>query len=143
MSEKARLTGDVGSKGCTRGSTSSCTRRLPNFSNQAHLMEVERRVCNHEHQPGTRGTLLSPPPYPFPRPDRQERWALHCLYKSTNGPGWACDDGWANLFEGSVSSIFGVAAEKGRVTKISLGMNNMEGLLSDSDTMIPVPHKGC
>jgi len=67
-------------------------------------------------------------PPPLPRPERQERWALHCLYKSTNGPGWACHDGWDNVFEGSVSSMLGVSAEKGRVTKISLGMNNMEGL---------------
>ncbi|CAN0266102.1 unnamed protein product, partial [Scytosiphon promiscuus] len=53
--------------------------------------------------------------------------ALHCLHESTNGPLWICDEGWDNVLTGSLSSVYGVSAESGRVTKISLGSNNLEG----------------
>ncbi|CAM9486408.1 unnamed protein product [Scytosiphon promiscuus] len=63
-------------------------------------------------------------------PKRQERLALHCLYRSTNGEQWACNKGWNNLFEVDPSSLYGVSTEGGRVTKISLGANNLDGKLS-------------
>ncbi|CAM9167392.1 unnamed protein product, partial [Hapterophycus canaliculatus] len=62
-------------------------------------------------------------------PERQERWALHCLYRSTNGPGWACKEGWGSLFEGDLSRTYGVSTVDGRVTKISLGANDLDGRL--------------
>lgn len=52
---------------------------------------------------------------------------MHCLYTSTDGPAWACSEGWDNLFETDLSSLYGVSAEAGRVTKISLGANNLDG----------------
>ncbi|CAM9404265.1 unnamed protein product, partial [Hapterophycus canaliculatus] len=61
------------------------------------------------------------------RPQRQEKLALHCLYRSTNGGGWACSKGWDNLFEVNTSSLYGVTCEGGRVTKICLGANNLDG----------------
>ncbi|CAN0197450.1 unnamed protein product [Scytosiphon promiscuus] len=63
------------------------------------------------------------------QPERQERWALHCLYRRTNGPGWACNDGWNNLFEGDLSRTYGVSTVGGRITKISLGANDLDGRL--------------
>eukprot|EP00903_Cladosiphon_okamuranus_P015921 g14706.t1 len=62
-------------------------------------------------------------------PERQEKWALHCLYQSTEGSEWACNEGWENLFEADPSSLYGVSTENGRVIKISLGSNNLEGRL--------------
>ncbi|CAN0135233.1 unnamed protein product [Pylaiella littoralis] len=64
-----------------------------------------------------------------PSPERQEKWVLQCLYESTNGQGWACNLGWDNLFHGNLSDLFGVSTEDGRVTKISLGANNLIGTL--------------
>lgn len=61
------------------------------------------------------------------RPERQEKMALHCLYKSTDGPGWACNEGWDSVFDSNLSTLYGVSTEAGRVTKISLGANNLEG----------------
>lgn len=61
------------------------------------------------------------------RPERQERLALHCLYRSTDGEGWACRKGWDNLFEVDPSSLYGVSTEGRRVTKICLGANNLDG----------------
>eukprot|EP00752_Nemacystus_decipiens_P005433 g4924.t1 len=63
------------------------------------------------------------------KPERQEKWALHCLYQSTEGSGWACNEGWDNLFETDLSALYGVSTHEGRVTKISLGANNLEGRL--------------
>lgn len=60
-------------------------------------------------------------------PQRKEKWALYCLYRSTDGPAWACSEGWRNLFEADLSSLYGVSTDKGRVTKISLGANNLDG----------------
>lgn len=62
-----------------------------------------------------------------PRPQSQEKWALHCLYKSTEGPGWLCSEGWDGVFDANLSSLYGVSTEAGRVTKISLGANNLDG----------------
>eukprot|EP00903_Cladosiphon_okamuranus_P021042 g19334.t1 len=62
-------------------------------------------------------------------PQRKEKWALYCLFRSTNGPAWACSEGWDTLFESDLSSLYGVSTDKGRVTKISLGANNLEGRL--------------
>eukprot|EP00752_Nemacystus_decipiens_P012746 g11287.t1 len=62
-------------------------------------------------------------------PERLEKWALYCLYKSTGGPGWACNKGWNSLFDTGLASLYGVSTAGGRVTKISLGANNLEGHL--------------
>eukprot|EP00752_Nemacystus_decipiens_P005427 g4919.t1 len=62
-------------------------------------------------------------------PERREKLALHCLYRSTEGPGWVCSEGWDGVFEANLSSLYGVSTEAGRVSKISLAANNLEGRL--------------
>lgn len=53
---------------------------------------------------------------------------MHCLYKSTGGPGWACNEGWDRILEANLASLYGVSTTAaGRVTKVSLGANNLEG----------------
>lgn len=61
------------------------------------------------------------------RPERQDRMALYCLYNSTNGECWACKNGWDSVLSGDLSTVFGVTTEEGRVTKINLGCNNLDG----------------
>lgn len=57
--------------------------------------------------------------------------ALHALFKMTNeGAGWACKKGWDSVLEGDSSALFGVSTEGGRVTKISLGANGLEGAVT-------------
>ena len=92
-----------------------------------------RFVCGREETPLSDDDMLSRfalVTFPFLRPERQEKWALHCLYKSTEGQAWACNEGWETLFEANISALYGVSTEAGRVTKISLGANNLEGAFS-------------
>ncbi|CAM9617024.1 unnamed protein product, partial [Ectocarpus fasciculatus] len=60
-------------------------------------------------------------------PERQDKQALHALYSSTNGPRWACNEGWDTLLETPLSCLYGVTTEGGRVTKICLGANGLDG----------------
>lgn len=53
---------------------------------------------------------------------------MHCLYNFTEGPAWTCSEGWDRVFEAELSSLYGVSTKGGRVTKISLGANNLEGV---------------
>lgn len=65
------------------------------------------------------------------RPQRLDKVALHALFKNTNeGAGWACKKGWGSVLEGDSSALFGVTTEGGRVTKISLGANGLEGAVT-------------
>ena len=51
--------------------------------------------------------------------------ALVALYNSTNGQGWGNNEGW--LTDKPVSEWFGVTADSGRVTRLSLGYNQLSG----------------
>ncbi|CAM9291741.1 unnamed protein product [Ectocarpus sp. 4 AP-2014] len=62
-------------------------------------------------------------------PERQDKQALHALYSSTNGPKWACNEGWDTLLETPLSCLYGVTTDGGRVTKICLGANGLDGRL--------------
>lgn len=100
----------------------------------AKLLLFDCCCCFSPQEPSAEITA-APVPYlpswpvtPLFRPLKKQKWALHCLHKSTEGPGWACSEGWDRLFEADLSSLYGVSAEEGRITKISLGANNLEGL---------------
>ncbi|CBJ31183.1 Hypothetical leucine rich repeat protein [Ectocarpus siliculosus] len=62
-------------------------------------------------------------------PERQDKQALQALYSSTNGPKWACNEGWDTLLETPLSCLYGVTTEGGMVTKICLGANDLDGRL--------------
>lgn len=60
-----------------------------------------------------------------------EREALIAFYKMTNGDGWKNNSGWCS--EKPISSWYGVSTdEKGRVTYIDLGRNNLIGRLPEN-----------
>lgn len=71
------------------------------------------------------------------RPERQEKLALHSLFQATNGQGWMCKEGWETVFECDPSSCYGVTTEDGRVTKICLGCNNLDGTFFFARHAIP------
>ena len=54
-----------------------------------------------------------------------DKAALIALYHSTNGPQWTKNKGW--LTDAPVSEWFGVTVEDGRVTKLELIENNLQG----------------
>ncbi|CAN0348246.1 unnamed protein product, partial [Scytosiphon promiscuus] len=57
-----------------------------------------------------------------------DREALLVLYRSTNGPGWEKKRGWdtrADLYKWHGVEV----NDQGRVVKLSLGSNNLEGIL--------------
>ncbi len=111
----------VDTRGCSRGGLlvfEATGRRVSIHTNLDVKVLSPREPTNALHP------LVLPP---LPRPERKERFALHCLHKSTNGSEWTCDQGWSDVLKGKLSSVYGVSVENGRVTKISLGANNMEG----------------
>ena len=60
-----------------------------------------------------------------------EREVLIAFYKMTNGDGWKNNSGWCS--EKPISSWYGVSTdEKGRVTYIDLGRNNLIGRLPEN-----------
>ncbi|MBN2414170.1 T9SS type A sorting domain-containing protein [candidate division KSB1 bacterium] len=54
----------------------------------------------------------------------QDSLALVALYNSTNGANWTNNTGWLT---GPVSSWYGISITEGRVSKINLHNNNLEG----------------
>ncbi|CAN0325471.1 unnamed protein product [Scytosiphon promiscuus] len=61
--------------------------------------------------------------------DQTDREALLVLYRSTNGPGWKKKRGWDT--RGNLSEWHGVEVnDQGRVVKLSLDSNNLQGILS-------------
>ncbi len=57
-----------------------------------------------------------------------DRDALLALYRSTNGASWSNKDGWDT--DAALSQWHGVEANvHGRVVKLTLGRNNLEGIL--------------
>ncbi len=65
-----------------------------------------------------------PPPLHAQSVSESDSLALVALYNSTNGDEWTRNDNW---LEEPVSSWYGVTVVNGRVNKIHLGNNNLEG----------------
>lgn len=60
----------------------------------------------------------------------QDSTALVSLYNTTNGPGWVNSTNWT---VGTIDTWFGVTVNGGRVTKLVLDNNNLNGTLSAND----------
>lgn len=72
--------------------------------------------------------LLTTPPVSA-QVAEQDSLALVDLYNSTGGPNWTHNDNW---LQGSVEAWYGVRVSGGRVTEISLPLNNLQGNLPSS-----------
>lgn len=57
-----------------------------------------------------------------------DRDILLALYRSTDGDNWMRNTNWGT--EADLSDWFGVDVDQGRVVKLSLGTNNLLGIVS-------------